>query len=95
MTPEERAREIAYSFDLDEFDWREDEPGNALRLINRRWLAEKIAATIRAAVEAERERCAQVAEEHAGPFGGVGRLILADKIAEAIRNTNAPAEPER
>jgi hypothetical protein len=33
----------------------------------------------------ERERCATIAEQHAGPFGGVGRLKLADDIAAAIR----------
>jgi len=75
MTPEERATQIANGFFL----------GNPLAYKN---LEEQIAGAIRAAVEAERERCAQVAVEHAGPFGGVGRLVLADQIAERIREGN-------
>lgn len=73
MTPEERATQIAEGL------------GSFAAPIVKGWLVSEIEKAIRAAVEAERERCAQVAEEYAGPFGGVGRLLLADDIAAAIR----------
>lgn len=78
MTPEERAREIVYSYELDVL---------RLRQSTIDWLAEQIVAAIRAAVEAERERCAALVRAKAGPWGGVGLLTdfvdLADEIKSA------------
>lgn len=53
-------------------------------------LTQVLARTILAAKAEEREACAQVADEHSGPFAegsifGAGETFAANKIAAAIR----------
>lgn len=87
MTPEQRAAEV-------------------VGILGRRghWLnqevEDRVAAAIRAAVEAERERCAEVAEEYGvavnpDAYEAAYVKVAASQIAAAIRNTNAPVDPER
>ena len=80
MTPEQRAMEVMGIL------------GRRGHWLNRE-VEEHFAAAIRAAVEAERERCAQVAERHAqavNPSDSAAAYytVTARQIAGAIRNTD-------
>lgn len=55
-------------------------------------VAEKIAAAIRADVDAERERCAKVASDY---IEATGTIYMAERVSAAIRPPSGSGEPEK
>lgn len=80
MSPEERAREIRRKV----AEVQQRDQGQTLGAF---WhtLDALIVEAVTAAAAEERERCAQIADRRAGPFGGVGLIVAAAEIAAEIR----------